>query len=633
MITRDELIKNREIHASDFFGKRFTPSFAVRSHFLKLFSLAYADFPKKFTIQNISWNMSSFRITLRHTESSEIFDLILRENTKTETCNNNLCTPNICTGVHNPPRNRDFLSLVVSFRERCSSITILSLLKFLASDHKAKKEYYRIFAKSDRPPFSIIQDWGHPLHRMRFIAHEWVFRNIDQSLEFNLSNISIQHSERECLGIGPEIPLHKEYKFFNFSQEYYDHTFDKYFYLSSEERKECMGDKSVKWISAFTDLDEEDIVMWRGTEKLQNIIDNAISQIEKEDIKMMSFNCCCVPRIVGDDIYSVIEKAKAKMSIPFLFQGQLEKTPFEQKIGLLESYLEKIDSSSLKKEPNTLVLFWYHENKYLESLYKILLRDDIRIRAMIVPTIDIRLLPMLYTSSLFLFSPNRFQEEIFEYPFRTIGTKSIAPKYPYGIENTRNWLSAIEDSFWRKYIPSEEENIFIETFNKCWKKIKENGYRLGVVCIGKRELERFLDPDYMNNVDMVECLQEMGFGIDFFVYDNFSPYLQAKNEERHKKNDGDHTEITRIIEKKMWKSDHSITFFSDEETMFSAIRSSKIKSIYSDIYYDERLSSLGLTQFNIRQFNIGYSWALDTIQEMIKLCEMRYFQLLSNYVK
>jgi hypothetical protein len=31
--------------------------------------------------------------------------------------------------------------------------------KILTKDLKAKKEYYQIFWKQNRPPFSIIQDW------------------------------------------------------------------------------------------------------------------------------------------------------------------------------------------------------------------------------------------------------------------------------------------------------------------------------------------------------------------------------------------------------------------------------------------------------------------------------------------
>jgi hypothetical protein len=45
------------------------------------------------------------------------------------------------------------------------------------------------------------------------------------------------------------------------------------------------------------------------------------------------------------------------MKIPFIFQGQLEKTPYEQKIMLLEEYINQIEIDKIEKIKESISLF------------------------------------------------------------------------------------------------------------------------------------------------------------------------------------------------------------------------------------------------------------------------------------
>ena len=88
----------------------------------------------------------------------------------------------------------------------------------------------------------------------------------------------------------------------------------------SEEDREKYDVAKTESVSVFTDLNEDDIVMGKGTDKLAQAIDHSVEIANRCGMEMMSFNCCCVPRIIGDDIYSVLKKAKETMGIPFMFQ-------------------------------------------------------------------------------------------------------------------------------------------------------------------------------------------------------------------------------------------------------------------------------------------------------------------------
>lgn len=624
-----ETIKKRIINPEDFLWKKFRPSLQTNLFFSKLFTSIFSDFKNLIDIKSVEWIRDNFNIIIIDKKSGEVLTLIITDNFWNKKCNWILCTDNICTWVHNEVQNENFKKFLVYFIAKWKSLKFGDFLNILTKDIKAKKEYYQIFWKAERPPFSILHDWGYPLHKFRFLIHEWVMRNMDQSISLNLTEVFIHHSERECKWISPN-NKDKGYHFLNFPWWFYNHNFDKYYYLTEEEKKEYLEwTNEGVWMWLSTDLNEEDIIMWKWTDKLSELIDYVVENAPKNNTKVISFNCCCVPRVVWDDIYSVLKRAKEKIKIPFIFQWQLEKTPFEQKIELLEQYIEWIDKEKIKKIKNSISLFWYHENLEQKELWDELKKLWIKINTSFIPSIDVRLLPLMYKSELFIFSPNSFQKEIFEYPFQSMGTNYIAPKYPYSIKLTDDWLSAILKEF---NIDFDKDNIAIELkdrYKEYVTHVKEKWYTVWIILIWKKELEKLLTPDYMANIDVVGFLQEMWFNVKLFVYDNFTSQKESQREEAYKESDWDHDEILNIIK---WKNkDVWISFFSNEKWFNEIFKNNKLDLIYSDIYFDDRVTKLWLNQINLKNFYLGYTWALETIKGLIRLCEMTFYKNYSKY--
>lgn len=621
------IFKNRVIKPKDFLGKKFKPSLQTSVFFTKLFTSVFPAFSSLIEIKSIEWINDKFNIIIIDKLSWEILPLNIKDNLWEKKCGSLLCTNNICMWVHSEIQNESFLKFLVFFLVKWSDLIFDELLKILSIDIKAKKEYYQIFWKAERPPFSIIQNWNHPLQKYRFLIHEGVFRNLDQSISLNLPEASISHAERECKGISPN-NKNKGYHFFNFPSWFYDHSFDKYFYLTDDEKKQYLSWKN-EWnsIGLFTDLSEEDIVMWKGTDKLSEAVKYIQDNIEKNNTKVISFNCCCVPRIVWDDIFSVLKKAKDKIDIPFILQWQLEKTPFEQKIELLEKYLDDIDKNKLEKIPKSISIFWFHENIYQKNLLEELNKLWVKINTSFLPTIDVRLLPLMLKSELFVFSPNNFQKEIFEYPFQSLWVDYILPVYPYSIKYTDEWISSI----WEKLGIKVSKDLLWESYKDMYKNkveyVKSKSYTVWIFLIGKKEVEKFINSDYMNNVDIINFLDEMWFNTEIYVYDNFTN--NNRNDNDYTKQDWNHEEIKEIIWLKNKKV--KIWFFSDEKSFEKKFKESKFDLIYSDLYFDNRIIERWLNQINLKNFFVWYKGALDTINWLINLCEMKFYKNYSKY--
>lgn len=624
-----ETIKKRIINPEDFLWKKFRPSLLTNLFFSKFFTSIFSDFKNSIDIKSVEWIRDNFNIIIIDKKTGEVLTLIITDNYWNKKCNWLFCTDNICTWVHGVIQNENFKKFLIYFIAKWKSLKFRDFLNILCKDIKAKKEYYQIFWKAERPPFSILHDWGYPLHKFRFLIHEWVMRNMDQSISLNLPEVSIHHSERECQWISPNIK-ERAYRFLNFPGWFYNHSFDKYYYLTEEEKKEYLEwTNQWAWMWLSTDLSEEDIIMWKWTDKLTELIDFVVKNAPKNNTKVISFNCCCVPRIVWDDIYSVLKRAKEKIDIPFIFQGQLEKTPFEQKIELLEQYIDKIDKNNIKKLKNSISLFWYHENIQQKDLWEELKKFWIKINTSFIPSIDVRLLPLMYKSELFVFSPNSFQKEIFEYPFQSMGTNYITPKYPYSIKYTDDWISSILKEL---NIDFNKDNIARELkdrYKEYVTYVKDKWYSVWIILIWKKELEKLLTPDYMANIDVVGFLEEMWFKVNLYVYDNFTSQKESQREEAYKESDWDHNEILNIIK---WKNKNvNVSFFSNEKWFDDIFKNNKLDLIYSDIYFDDRVTKLWLNQINLKNFYTGYTGAIETIKGLIRLCEMTFYKNYSKY--
>ncbi len=632
---KQNIINNRNIKIEEFYEKRYKPSTQIKAVLLKLFNMFYVDFEKKIDLKSIFWSRNQLELMLNDKETWEVLQVRLKDNTLENKCNWRLCTDNLCTWVHHNLNNQYFIKFLWYLKVKWKDLRISTFLNILANDPKAKKEYYQTFAKPDRPPFSVIQNWAHPLQQFRFFVNEGYIRNTDQSINLNLPKISIHHSERECQWISPN-NKDKWYHFFNFPKWYYDnYYFDKYYYLSKEEKSKYIDSNKNEWNSMWlsTDLDENDVVMWEWTNKLSRAIDYAIENIEKNNIKILSFNCCCVPRIVWDDIYSVLERAKKRINIPFIFKWQLEKTPYEQKVMMLENYISKLDLSNIKVKEKSISLFWFHESFFQKKLWDILIENWIKINTSFIPTIDIRILELMFKSELFVFSPNKLQREAFEYPFQDMGVRYISPKYPYWVENSINWLKSIWKQFQIDINIWQESEKIIDNFNKKVEYVKEKGVSIWLVFLWLREVKKFFSVDYTNNVDVIEFLEEMGFNIKFFIYDNFDWFI-TDWDDSFSLIDWNHNAISEFINNKIKNKEKTeINFFWNKEEFDFKLKNSNLDLIYSDIFFDRRISDLWLNQFSLKNFYVWFEWALKTIEELINLSNMWFYKKYSNYFK
>jgi hypothetical protein len=109
---------------------------------------------------------------------------------------------------------------------------------------------------------------------------------------------------------------------------------------------------------------------------------------------------------------------------------------------------------------------------------------------------------------------------------------------------------------------------------------------------------------------MLELLSEMGFGVDVLAYAGDRPRPPAA--ERF--------------------DDIEVRWYRDIGELDELLADPRVAAWYSELYYDRRLSRNGKNAFSMRQFNMGLSGAIDSLESMLSLANMSFYRSYARHL-
>lgn len=595
----------------------------TKKYFEKIFEKILKWFHEKFETIKIFWFKQSLNFEFRYKKNWQIIFIWIVS--KKENYNDEYSTKNLQFNFDRQVDIDDFKKFLVWFKIKANDLNIEDFLKILEKDDTFKKKYFEKIFEYDRI-VSIINDRWHPIHKFRFLVLELIFRNIDQKMNLDCSKIELQHSERECFCNDPHVD-NWWYRFFNTPSGYYRKYNFKYSYLNENQKNEIKKDNYSKMF--HTDLDDDDVVKW-ANDKLQAVVDEAIKIWEERELDIIAFNCCCVPRIIWEDIHSILKKWAQKSKTHFMLRWQLEKTPFEQKITIINKNIEKYKNSWIIK--NSISLFWFEEDLWTYELVKHLQMLWIKVNSIFCPTINLKLISELMKSSLFVFNSNIFYNELFE-NFYKLWIEYITLDQPFWFEQSKNWIISILNKLWYKdwewKLKDKIKNLQLQ-YEKKVEYVKENNFSLWFIWIWSVDLKKLFDKNYMSDIDITKITTDMWFNRKFAIFDWLDKYL-SHDKSNFYSNDKKKT-IEYLEQNNSIKWKYSLDFFSDENWMIKWNEEQKPNCIYSDIYFDDRLLKMWKSEFSVNYFEKWFEWIIRTIDNFIKLSNFDTYKKLQKYL-
>ncbi|OGR61414.1 MAG: hypothetical protein A2X36_10850 [Elusimicrobia bacterium GWA2_69_24] len=426
--------------------------------------------------------------------------------------------------------------------------------------------------------------WGDPVQWRNFFADRETARNYDQHVYLDAPIVGIAHEDLEC---------HYATPFFNDGFM----TYHNFKWVQRRERDDRFGEGCI---GLTTDIQDADVVHG-GSKKLKEALDLALKSSEGKAAILVTTTC--VPTVIGDDAVGIIEQYRKKTKLPILFSSPASG----QELNLLEFFFKQVretpEFKAVKPEERSLNLIGFPPGFGRDELTSLLGRTGIQVQSMILPRFSVKEIRDFGKAALNLFYPDPSLRAIYKKLFEGMEIRTLTPVAPFGLENTRRWLCEVGKHFGAEELALRAWDDAARGVSEEWDRARERVAGRKVAFVADAEhVRRLADPSGASGIPIVSFLKEMGLGVDYLVF------LEGKEPELPK-TDGR----------------HSARWFRTPGELDRLLREGDFDAVYSEYFFDQRLTRAGKPQFSAADMEMGIHGALRSLERLGNICHWKFY--------
>ncbi len=347
-----------------------------------------------------------------------------------------------------------------------------------------------------------------------------------------------------------------------------------------------------------TDLQDLDVIKG-GDAKLDQALESIAAFPEKPS--MVLIGATCVPLVTGDDIEASAARARSKLKLPVLYLGN-ENNPQEE---LLQRMLNDVDTNATRRVPGRVNLLGFPELPGREQLTSLLEACGVELGCELYPSFDPAQLREFPRAELLILYPwERYHEPITRLLQRFPDIPTLRPPPPFGLRASETWLRAVTDALGRTAAFDSIWRERQDEWEPAWEALRAQarGYRVGFVC-DDSDWRAALSATRRMGVPLLSLVSEFGFaGVDVFVYTGLRPPAPAPEP---------------------WIT---LRGYATPQELEAELRRSRAVAIYSELYFDKRLSRTGKNIFSLRDVSCGPRGAVDTLTRLLARCRLPFYR-------
>jgi hypothetical protein len=363
--------------------------------------------------------------------------------------------------------------------------------------------------------------------------------------------------------------------------------------------------------SASPELHENDVIM--GIKAKEDEIVEAVRRRAGElDLILMGGSCTVA--VMGVDLDALGRRCRDAGNCLLIGRkwNYRENSP-ESVADTFRMFLkDQAPAPSPAADPNAVNLFDFPSRYREEELIPFLAELGLRTNVCLLPEAAVEQVRRLPRAQWQVFRDQHSTASGLRGFFEERALGAVAVRAPYGIEASRRCLSAIAKAAGRQEAFEKAWQRHWETANPSWVDLSREArrYRLAFVA-HERFAVNLTDPSLWRGVPFLEMLTEMGFGVDLLLY---APPEAAKV-------------APQMPADRFFRFPGLRTFvFQSRSGLEQRLKESESRAVFSDIYYDWRLTRAGKAQFSQRNFQMGLSGALRSLESLLAVCRLPFYQ-------
>lgn len=368
-------------------------------------------------------------------------------------------------------------------------------------------------------------------------------------------------------------------------------------------------------LAHVTDMRERDVIIGAREKELaifQHVFD--------KDPGLVVFFHACVAVVSGTDAYSIYKEHKAKHHLPVLyFRGGENQDLLNFYREILVDRRLSAAKTAARSAPRTVNLVGL-TGQLTAEVQRAIEALGITVNGVVLPMMDLGAVERFEQASLNVVMPNvDFQNFYDQLLLDSRVPQTIYLEAPHGLEGTRRWLAAIAtacgredrlDAVWQELVGARLAR---------WRELVAEAHQHTLCFVVRpRDVEQLLDCSATYGIPVLTAVAEMGFRVEVLV---------------HAPDEASAAEATRKIHAALaGKAEPTVRTFETPDEMLALLKDSKSEAVFSNFFFDWRITSSGKSIFSLQHFEAGVDGAFRTVERLLQVCRTGLFGKYGRYL-
>jgi hypothetical protein len=369
-------------------------------------------------------------------------------------------------------------------------------------------------------------------------------------------------------------------------------------------------DNIIRSSGNCTNLSEKEAI-FGGLDRFEAAMQEAVSN---QEVDFIWVNNTCLPKVIGDDIESTIKRFSKKSPCPIFSLNTDKDSPDQAFFDLVKQINKKTDIKD-PPERSGLNLVGFPPTRGRDEIIATLTKMQIDINAMVLPDIGIDLLNRYKQGKASIVYPQEKWLTLINTVMQDWQVDWQAPPAPYGLKRTAEWYQKIAEVCDR----SPQSSSWPD-YQQKWQDLsaQAKSHTLAFVIAGI-SVDRFVEAQYFYGVEVLSLLQEMGFKLAILFYGD----LESRKADIEKINSSLGHDRVNI----------DFQYFSSPEELGQLLANPALSAIYSEVFFDRRVTKSGKPGFNLSLFEMGFAGALRSLAKLLKICNWNFYSDYVDYIE
>ena len=189
---------------------------------------------------------------------------------------------------------------------------------------------------------------------------------------------------------------------------------------------------------------------------------------------------------------------------------------------------------------------------------------------------------------------------------------------PYGLRRTESWFALVATDFGRARAWQSWRERKMDALQPAWDRLVERARRHTLAfVVDEADLDRLVDPQRLYGFELLPLIEEMGFSLRVMVRTD-----DATDPPGRARLSGCLQDPGRLV----------VQEFSAPAQLADLLAAGDFDAVYSEVFYDTRISRAGKAQFNLSMIEMGWEGALRSLERLVRVCEWTFYRSYVRYL-